>query len=239
MSTFVLVHGGWAGGWVWEQVAPALREHGHHVVAPDLPGHGEDRTPLSEITLDSYVDRVAAALDAAPQPAILVGHSSGGVVITQAAERRPEQVRRLVYVSAYLPGDGQTLFELGQTDTEQLVLPNLVVAPDGGSARVKPEAVPEALFADCPEAVESYLARITDEPLAPVATPVKLTAERYGALPKAYLECLRDRGISLALQRRMHTAAAVDTVIAMDTGHMPMYAAPGRLASHLHALGAA
>src|SRR5688500_1551345 len=148
MTTFVLIHGGWAGGWTWERVAPLLEAAGHRAVAPDLPGHGSDRTPISEITLERYVDRVLEALDAAAEPVVLVGHSSGGVVITQAAERRPEKVRRLVYLCAYLPGDGQSLFDLGQADADGLILPNLVVSEDRSSARVKDEVLREALFAD-------------------------------------------------------------------------------------------
>jgi pimeloyl-ACP methyl ester carboxylesterase len=237
MATCMLVHGGWAGGWVWERVLPSLEADGHRVVAPDLPGHGEDPTPAAQITLDTYVVRVAEILDALPEPVVLVGHSSGGVIVTQAAEVMPERIRRLVYVSAYLPNDGESLLDLGQTDADQLILPNLEFAPDGVTATVKADAVRDALFADCTdEDYERYLARVKPEPLAVAGTPVKVTPERFGRVPRAYIECLRDRGISIGLQRRMHAALPCADVVSMETGHMPMYAAPETLAAHLVAL---
>lgn len=238
MSSFVLIHGGWAGGWVWEKVVPILEAKGHRVSAPDLPGHGSDRTPVGEITLERYVDRVLEALDAETEPVVLVGHSSGGVVITQAAERRPDKIRLLVYLCAYLPGDGQSLFDLGQTDPDGLILPNLMLSADHSSARVKDEVLREALFADCSdEDYERAVARfVTAEPLAPVATPMQLTPDRFGRVPRAYIACLRDRAMSPDLQRRMYAAVPCDTVISMDTSHSPHYAAPETLAAHLSAL---
>lgn len=64
MSTFVLIHGGWHGGWCWYKVMALLEKHGHTVVAPDLPSHGRDRTPLSAVSLQGYVDSVCKVIDA-------------------------------------------------------------------------------------------------------------------------------------------------------------------------------
>lgn len=238
MSTFVLIHGGWTGGWCWEKVAPILERVGHRVIAPDLPGRGGDRTPLGEITLQRYVDRVLAVLDSAPEPAVLVGHSSSGAVITQAAEQRPARVSLLVYMCAYLPGDGQSVLDLGRSDPEGLIVPNLVFSEDRRSAWVKPEVLREALFADCSdEDFERAVARHAPaEPLAPVATPVQVTPDNFGRLPRAYIWCLRDRAISPRVQQRMFTAVPCDAVISMDTSHSPHYAAPQTLAAHLSAL---
>ncbi len=105
MSTFVLVHGGWSGGWTWEKVVPLLEEAGHQVEAPDLPGHGDDRTPIPQVSLQGYADRICRVLDAQPEPVVLVGHSSGGLVISQAAEQRPDKVKMLVYLAAFLLRD--------------------------------------------------------------------------------------------------------------------------------------
>src|SRR5919201_534684 len=102
MSTFVLVHGAWHGGWVWDRVAQQLQESGHKVLAPDLPAHGSDRTPAGQITLRHYVDHVVSCIDSCAEPVVLAGHSMGGIVISSAAERRPESIRALVYVCAFL-----------------------------------------------------------------------------------------------------------------------------------------
>ncbi len=91
MSKFVLIHGAWHGGWAWDNVRPVLEGAGHDVDALDLPGHGEDSTPTSEVTLESYVSRTVEALDASDEPMYLVGHSLAGLVI---AERPPRGVPR-------------------------------------------------------------------------------------------------------------------------------------------------
>jgi pimeloyl-ACP methyl ester carboxylesterase len=106
VNTYVLVHGSWHGSWCWKKVVPLLRHRGHRVVAVDLPGHGEDHTPVANITLESYVDTILERVhaEAHGKPVTLVAHSMGGIAVTQAAERCPEALRRLVYVSAFLPG---------------------------------------------------------------------------------------------------------------------------------------
>src|SRR6185295_8426805 len=118
MTTYVLVHGSFHGAWCWQPVVAALEARGARVIAPDLPGHGDDRTPVAQCTLQAYVDRVTAVLDAQEQNVVLVGHSMGGVVITQAAEARAEKIARLVYVCAFVPQNGQALIELAKQDTQ-------------------------------------------------------------------------------------------------------------------------
>ena len=114
MARFVLVHGAFAGGWIWGPLAERLEAAGHQVEAPDLPGAGDDETPFEEVTLDRYAERICEVLDAGPEQSTLVGNSMGGVVMTQAAARRPEKVKRLIYVAAFMPADGQSLIELTQ-----------------------------------------------------------------------------------------------------------------------------
>jgi len=78
MSTFVLIHGGCHGAWCWYKVVPALEKQGHTVIAPDLPSHGRDKTPVSAVTLQAYVDAVCSLIDVRREPVVLVGHSMGG-----------------------------------------------------------------------------------------------------------------------------------------------------------------
>ena len=108
MSTFVLIHGAFGGGWNWDPVRGPLERAGHAVITPDLPGQGDDQTPLSEITLDSYCSRVLEVLDRETEPVALVGHSLGGISISQAAEYRPERIKVLVYVAAFLLPNGSS-----------------------------------------------------------------------------------------------------------------------------------
>ncbi len=237
-QTFLFIHGGWAGGWCWEQLAPELERAGHRVLTPDLPGHGNDSQPVAQHTLATYVDFVVDLLDRERDPVILVAHSSGGIIASQAAEHRSERIARLVYVCAYLPRDGESLMSLGGQDQEQLLLPNLVPSSDGATVSIRPEVVRDVLFDDCPEEVcAAALARFTSgEPLAFAGAAVQLTKECFGSIPKTYVECTRDRAISPSLQRKMHVAAGCESVFTMETGHSPHYAAPEVLAKHLLAM---
>src|SRR4051794_35894948 len=102
MARIVMVHGAFAGAWCWEPVLDGLRAAGHEPETLDLPGSGADMTPVAEVTLDAYAARVCEQLAAGP-PAVLAGHSMGGMAVTQAAARCPERVISLIYVAAFLP----------------------------------------------------------------------------------------------------------------------------------------
>jgi pimeloyl-ACP methyl ester carboxylesterase len=237
MGRFVLVHGGFVGGWCWEKLVPLLEEAGHEVEAPDLPGSGDDNTPIPEVSLQAYADRISEVLDAQPEPVVLVGQSSGGVAVSQAAEQRPDKIHMLVYVGAYLLRDGETLLSAGENDTESLVLANLVMSEDGSSATIREDAIREGLLADCSdEDVERAKARFEPGALAPIATPVSLSEENYGRIPRVYIETLKDRAISPWLQKEMYERVPCQKVISMDTGHWPFYSAPEELAGHLTSL---
>ena len=139
MARIVLVHGAFGRAACWDRVAPGLRAAGHTVEAIDLPGQGDDPTPVEEATLDRYAERVCEALAGGP-PAVLVGHSMGGMVITQAAARCPSLVTRLVYVAAFLPWDGMSLIDMTQLPEAagDQVQANLVVEGDPPVATMAP-----------------------------------------------------------------------------------------------------
>lgn len=236
MCTFVLVHGGSDGGFVWEAVAPCLEEWRHTVLAPDLPGHGDDTTPIPEITLRSYVDRIVDVLDAQREPVILVGHSSAGAAVTQAAEERPDKIATLAYLAAYLPRNGQSVMELAASDPDGPADDLAVVDERMGWLEFRADAAREAFGTDVPDAVWAhYLEQTRPEPLAPLAEPVRTTAERFGRVPRVYIETFRDRAVSPALQRRMY-AAVPCRVMTIVTGHMPMLSHPRWLADCLATL---
>ena len=109
MTTFVLVHGAWAGAWKWRRVAPMLRRAGHDVHTPTLTGVGERAHLASpEIDLATHVEDVVALMAMEDvSEAVVVGHSYSGMVVTGVAERVPERLRRLVYLDAFVPEDGR------------------------------------------------------------------------------------------------------------------------------------
>ena len=108
MATFILIHGAFHGGWCWDKVKPILEQNGNTVVAPDLPSHGADRTSIADVTLALYSERICEVLEQQSEKVILVGHSLGGLSITQAAEERPDDIGLLVYLTAFLLKNGES-----------------------------------------------------------------------------------------------------------------------------------
>jgi pimeloyl-ACP methyl ester carboxylesterase len=230
MSTFVLIHGSGNGGWCWDKVAPLLTQAGHEVVAPDLPGHGDDKTPLREVSLQSCVDRVVEILDTQSGPVILVGHSTGGLTITQAAEQRPGMVRVLVYLTAFLLRNGERCVDMN--DPESLARGNLVISKDEGNERGK-----EVFYSDCSdEDIAWAQSLLVPAPLQIAFTPVATTETNFGRVPRYYIECLRDRAITHACQRRMYMAMPCERVFTLGTSHSPFLSAPQALVDHLLAI---
>jgi pimeloyl-ACP methyl ester carboxylesterase len=232
---FVLVHGAFVSGWIWTPLAERLEELGHAAETPDLPGSGADPTPLEEVTLDSYTERICELLDASAEPSILVANSMGGIVISQAAARRPEKVKRLVYVAAFLPGDGQSLVDLTRLPegADDLVQATVVVSgnPPVGTL---PESTCRASNEDCPPEVMDWAVRRTgSQVFAPLAQPASLTPE-FERLPRTYVICSRDRIVPPALQRRMVTDGRVADVVELDAGHHPQLSRIEELAGLLH-----
>lgn len=238
MATFILVHGSWHGAWCWHRIVPLLTGKGHRVVTPDLPGHGDDPTPVAQITLPSYVEVIARTLPVPQQaPVILVGHSMAGIVITQAAEQWPLRIHGLVYLAAFLPADGQSLADLAQGEAESLIPPNSRPTADGLALTLREAALAEIFYADCPaEDLALARRRLVPEPIAPLFTPVRTTTGNFGRLPRAYVECRRDQALPLGRQRAMQAQLPCAPVTTLDTGHSPFFAAPQDLADVLAGL---
>ena len=137
MTTFILVHGGAHAASCWEPVIAPLESRGHRVRAIDLPGRFDTQTP---VTLEDWVDHLSAEVDdvlaSDGEPPVLVGHSMGGVTISQLADRRPHDIASLVYVNAVVPNDGEAALEsLAAAGAESVVLEEGALVPvEGGQA---------------------------------------------------------------------------------------------------------
>jgi len=237
MSTFVLVHGAWHGGWCWQKVTPLLEAAGHSTRAPDLPGHGDDPTPIRDVTLDAYARRVAEVIDAATPPIVLVGHSLGGVVITQTAELRPERVARLVYLAAFIPSNGETLGALAAGDTSSRLARRVTTAHPDRSTTVNDDAIEPTFYGQVsPDDVAWAKERLCAQATAPIVTPVATTDNGWGRVPRAYIECTKDQALTIGYQRKMQADHPCDPVLRMDTDHSPFLSTPEELAGHLLSL---
>lgn len=230
MTTFVLVHGGFHGAWCWYKVAAALVAKGHKVRVPDLPGHGRDETPPAQVSLRDYGECLCTIIDAQDEPVILVGHSMGGGPITLAAEDRPDKIARLVYLAALLPETGATMSEIFRQDTQSAVAAHFVVRADARLAWFRESGLRETFYHDCSNE-DVMLARLSlrSLPLAPLEEPIHTSAERFGRVPRSYIECRRDRALSPEVQRRLHTATPCQQLMSLETSHSPFSSAPEAL----------
>jgi pimeloyl-ACP methyl ester carboxylesterase len=232
---FVLVHGAFVGSWIWEPLAERLDELGHAADAPDLPGSGDDPTPAVEVTLDAYARRICELLDARDEPSVLVANSMGGIVISEAAARRPQKVRRLIYVAAFLPTDGQSLIDLTRLPegADDLVQATVIVSGDPPVGTL-PESTCRASNGDCsPEVMDWAVSRTGSQAVAPLTEPVSLNRE-FDRIPRTYVICTGDRIVPPSLQRRMVSDGQITDVIELEAGHHPQLSRIDELAGILH-----
>ena len=234
MARFVLVHGAFSGAWIWAPLAKRLRAGGHAVELFDLPGLGEDQTPPENVTLDSCAARLEEVLATSAEPAIVVGNSMGGVIATQAAARCPHHVSALVYVTAFVPRDGQSLLDLAHLPegADDQVQANIIIEPP--VATMPAAASRSALYGSCSEADAAWaISKQRPQPLGPFGAPVSVPAQALDGISRYYVVCAKDRAITVALQRRMIRENAITNVVELDTDHTPHLSMPAALSDAL------
>src|SRR5579872_3820021 len=178
MTDFLLVHGAFHGAWCWRKTVAELAKRGHRAKAIDLPGQGEDRTPLKEVTLDTMVDKIIAEMMDLPGKVVLVGHSLGGIPITATGEKVPERIMALVYLSAFLPRDGEALLDIEGRNPAPVVPVNMAFDAERISGTINADKVREMFYHDCSEAdVADAKARLRPQALAALMTKVHITPE--------------------------------------------------------------
>jgi pimeloyl-ACP methyl ester carboxylesterase len=239
MANYILVHGAWHGAWCWDKVVPLIQQHGHTATAIDLPAHGEDLTPVADVSLQLYADKICEAISQQQEPVILVGHSLGGISITQAAEQCPSNIRKLVYLSAFLLPNGVARLGYGSDVEGSLIDANKIISDDKKHVSFNLAGLKETFYHDCcADDIAKATKLIRPEPIAGIVTPVHYTTERFGRIPRAYIECLQDRAILPVLQKRMYTETPVAEVVTMGTSHSPFFSAAEQLVEHLIELAA-
>lgn len=229
MANFVLVHGAFYGAWAWAEFAQSLRDAGHSVIAPDLPGAGDDSTPLSEVTLDLAARTIVDALKSFEEPSVLVGHSMGGIVATQAAAMAPELVSRLIYLAAFRPVDGESLLDLTNLPegADDGVQANITITENPAVALLDPAKANYVLYHDVPSDVtQRAIEQLEPQPLALFATPVDIAGAELP--PQEYVICNQDRAIPPPLQRLMAERNPA-LVHELDASHSPFYSMPDRV----------
>lgn len=220
--TLLLVHGAWHGPWCWEATANALAARGIATRTVSLPSCGTEPAALGGLAEDIAV--VEAAAEAIGGDIVVVGHSYGGMVVTGAS--CGANVRRLVYLAAFMPTEGASLVSHFPPDA----LPPFVdMRPDGSVGFIRSFAR-DSLYGDLDEtAAEAATDRLVLHSVAAIATPVSCCAWR--SIPSTYIVCTEDRIIPPEAQRRM-AANAADTRT-LSASHSPMLSRPDELAALL------
>lgn len=241
MATFILIHGAWHGGWCWDEVAPLLRKAGHSVVAPDLPGMGKDKTPLEKVNLSKWTLFVSDLVVQAFEPVVLVGHSRGGVVISEVAEIVPDRIQTLVYLAAFLVPDGKTLADmLAMVPGKPVADGAIVMGGERMSSTIAPGKVAPVFYNTTSEALSTRAAGLLcAEPMMSFTTTVSISTARFGRVKRAYVECTQDNAIPVELQRKMREALPCAPVLTLDTDHSPFFSAPEALGQALIKIDAA
>ncbi len=233
-DNFTLIHSAWLGGWQWGYVGAELNKGGYTYDAPDLPGHGADKTPAKDISLDSYVNTITEILDQKESKSILVGHSFGGVVASQVAQARPDKVKAIVYLCAFLLPDNTSFMDATQGVTTSEVLNNLVFSEDGTAVGIADSAMHGAVAADVPaDTFNGVKPNLVLEPTQPLAAKLSLTEQGYGSIPKYYVECTNDKAIPIDIQRAMQSTQTIENTYSIDSSHAVVFSQPGKVAEAL------
>lgn len=243
----VLIHGAWQGAWSFDAWAPLLRQRGWQVHAVDLPGNGWGPGAHAPASLDAYVDHVAGVLHGLDGPAVLVGHSGGGLTASQVAEALPQRVAGLVYLAGMMLPSGLRFAELlRRCQAERPEVPLAGIGPHlQWDAARRFSQVPEAaaldvFLHDCdPADARRAAALLRPQPEGGRDLANTLSAARFGRVPRIYVECTQDRSIALTLQRAMQAASPGALRLSLDCGHVPQLAQPLLLTERLCPLLAA
>jgi pimeloyl-ACP methyl ester carboxylesterase len=228
VATFVLVHCGFAAGWIWREVATRLRQSGHEVFTPTLTGLGE-RAHLAhpDVDLDTHIQDVVGVFECEDlHNVILVGSSSGSLPITGVAERIPERIRQLIYLDTLVPQDGESWMDLL---TPAVAAPLLEAAQNFGDGWRVP-------------LLDHEPPRWVPHPLKSVTQPVTVGNSAAMALPRIFIHCTdtpADWFFGLASVIAAHAAWAKAqgwTYRELHTDHLPMLSAPQELSAMLHDL---
>ena len=229
-TTVILVHSAWLGGWQWKETIAHLKHEYLNVIAPDLVGHGDDKTPPGEITMDDYVNQLVELIDAEEKPVVLVGHSFNGITISRVAELRPKKVKKLIYLTAFLVPNGTSFFSAVEGVEGSKAVENFHLSEDKSYALVNAEAMHEAFAHDIP--LENFVVAkpyIVTEPAAPLNYALEVSDENFGKIPKYYIECTEDRAIPIEIQRAMYKGK-VKKHLSLNASHTTNFSKPDSLA---------
>ncbi|MGH3171386.1 MAG: alpha/beta fold hydrolase [Trebonia sp.] len=234
---FVLVHGGWQGGWCWDQVAARLRTAGHEVLAPTLAGLGPDESDRFDITATEMARRLADDLRAADETNLIaVGHSGGGPIVQLLHELIPDRLDRLVFVDAWVLADGERVYDVLPAPLAE----SLQAAADAAPGRLIPmpgDFWVHGLCNDMPEeTARGWLDRVVPCPDGWMSERLPLPGFAGSALPASYVFLADDVAVSQDVYQDCAARLGRPSTATSPGGHEAMLSQPGPLADALLAV---
>lgn len=244
MAEFLLIHGAHHTGACFHPVAERLRTAGHRVRAPDLPPNDEVHIAPRDVDLAVYAEYVADQLRAIGEPAVLLGHSLAGPIISAAAELEPGRVRDLVYLTALMIPPGESIHSFRKrffgpdapaSDTARY----RTLHEDGKVATMDLDGAREMMYQRCTEPQgRAAVSVLRPQPLRIYDDVLELTDDRWGRVRRTYVLALDDRTLPPPLSAFMLEEVGADRVEVIDTDHSPFLSASGRLARLLETVAA-
>ncbi len=236
MANIVLGHGAWHGGWCYRHTAGALRKMGHDVFTPTHTGVGERAHQADEnITLETHIRDVAGCIEAEEiSNIILVGHSYGGMVITGLADRMADRIKALVYLDAFVPGDGESLIALLHKALEPPVAAQFIggfrgEALEKNSGMTNP--IPAEMFNVSPANREWVNRRCVRQALGTFEMPVLLTGKIENVKRRLFILADGWDPSPFRYFAKKYTGAPGWEVIKLPSGHDVMVDQPNELAA--------
>jgi pimeloyl-ACP methyl ester carboxylesterase len=229
MTTFVLVHGAWHGGWCWRRVADLLERRGHKVFAPTLTGLGERSHLISgSINLDTHITDVVNVLTWEDlRDVALVGHSYGGWPISGAIEQAFDRIASVVYLDAFVPEDGQKPLDLASEFARKGILEAMT------KGDVSAPGPPAATFHVNDKDQAWVNGKLTPQPVGVMLQPIKLSGARERLRKKAYVRAPQYPQPTFDSYYRAKKADPSWRVFEVPCGHDVMVDRPEELAGIL------
>jgi pimeloyl-ACP methyl ester carboxylesterase len=232
---FVLVHGAWHGGWCWRRVVPLLRAAGYRVTRPTLTGVGE-RAHLASpaVTLDTHIEDIVKHIETEEfENVILVGHSYGGMVITGVADRLPARLSALVYLDAFVPDDGKSVLDYLAAERRSGLLRE-------GEGTGMVSCMPIPMLGLTNDADRAWVTRrVTRQPYASFAQPIRLERAGGAGLPRTYVYCTETASHTFDQFSARIAVDATWRYVELKAGHDVMIAEPAAVAKVLSEAAAA
>lgn len=234
MPNLILVHGAWHKAQVWDHLLPHLSDS-IKAIPVEMPG----RVPSSEksylqINLDSYVTCIEEVLLNLDEPSFLLGHSLAGLSISQVGQNHPDKIKGLIYLSAFVPADGESMLELTNAIENPGLKSELNFKPRQNRIDISPsEKTKHCLYNECaPSLADQAISQLNPEPFNAFSSQVFLS-ESFNHLDKYYIKAIKDESLAPKEQDNMIAKTNFNKVFELNVDHSPFFSNPELLSKTL------